>query len=116
MKEEKIKLRTYIFRTVVIVSFAIFLTLFFGNKYGYYDYKNYEKVSLTQDQIKKFEQDVRDGKQIDLEEYLVNTNKNYHTKLSKAGLNISNGVSRFIKKGVEGFFDSVSKMVTENSE
>lgn len=115
MKDKKVKLRTKIFRMSLILSFAIFLTLFMSNKYGYYEYKKHEQVSLTAEQIKQFEEDVRQGKYVDLEDYLSNTNKNYQTKLSQAGLNLSNGIADMIKKGVESFFASIDKMVSETS-
>ena len=72
----KVKLRTKVFRISFIILFAIFITVFISNKYGYYEYQKHEQVTLTQEQIKQFEQDVKDGKEVDLENYLANTNKN----------------------------------------
>lgn len=110
----KTKLRTTVFRISFIVLFAIFLTIFMSNKYGYYEYKKHEQVTLTQEQIAKFEQDVKDGKNIDLENYLDHTTKNYQTKLSQAGLNVSNSLANIIKSGVDGFFKYIGKFVVES--
>lgn len=112
MKDKK-KLRTKLFRMTFVILFAIFITLFISNKYGYFEYKKQEQVSLTQEQIKQFEQDVKEGKNISLEDYKDNTNKNYQTKFSQAGLHVSNTLADFIKKGVEGFFGTIDKLVTE---
>lgn len=112
MKDKK-KLRTKLFRFTFTILFAIFITLFVSNKYGYFEYQKHEQVTLTQEQIKQFEQDVKEGKNISLEDYKANTNKNYQTRLSQAGLNISNTVADFVKKGVEGFFGSIDKLVTQ---
>ena len=110
---KKVKLRTKIFRMSFIILFAIFITVFVSNKYGYYEYKKHEQVTLTQEQIKQFEQDIKDGKKVDLENYLDYTNKNYQTNFSQMGLNLSNPIADTIKSGVDSFFKYVSKFVVE---
>ncbi len=107
------KIRTQVFRVVVIILFVTFMTIFISNKYGYYEYKKHEQVVLTEEQIKQFEQDVKDGKNIDLENYLENTNKDYQTKFSQLGLNVSNSLANIVKNSVDGFFKYVSKFVVE---
>ncbi len=109
-----VKLRTKVFRSTVVILFAIFLTMFVSNKYGYYEYKKQEQVTLTAEQIKQFEEDVKNGKNIDLENYLEKTNKNYQTKFSQLGLNISNSIADTIEKGVNKFFGYISKFVVES--
>ncbi len=112
---KQVKLRTKIFRLTFVILFAIFLTMFVSNKYGYYEYKKREQVTLTAEQIKQFEEDVKNGKNVDLENYLEKTNKNYQTKFSQLGLNISNSIANTIESGVNKFFGYISKFVTESS-
>lgn len=102
------------FKMFIIVSFAIYITIFISNKYGYYEYKKLKQVTLTQEQIKKFEEDVKKGNDVEIEDYLDKVNVNYQTKFSQAGLNISNALSKTISKGVNGFFSYINKLV-ENS-
>ena len=109
-----VKLRTKVFRSTVVILFAIFLTMFVSNKYGYYEYKKQEQVTLTAEQITQFEEDVKNGKNMDLENYLEKTNKNYQTKFSQLGLNISNSIADTIEKGVNKFFGYISKFVVES--
>ena len=109
----KIKLRTKIFRIVLLVLFIVFISLFASNKYGYYEYQKHKQVTLTKEQISKFEDDVKNGKDISIESYLVDSNPNYQTKFSKMGLDISNGISKFVKKGVENVFKNLNKLVSE---
>lgn len=113
MKENKVKLRTKVFRIMVTILFFIFLTIFLSNKYGYYEYKKHEQVVLTETQIRNFEQDVKDGKEIDIDSYLKEVNPNYQTKLSQAGLNVSNSVAKVVKDGVESFFKGLNKLIME---
>ena len=91
MKESKTKIQTKIFRLLLGISFTIYITTYISNKYGYYEYKKHEQATLTQEQIKKFEQDV------------------------KAGKEISNGISDVVKVSVEKFFNSINEVVTESN-
>lgn len=110
---KKIKLRTKVFRISFIILFAVYLTIYISNKYGYYEYQKHEQVTLTAEQIKKFEQDVKDGKEINIENYVGEVNKNYQTKLSQAGLNVSNSLAGIVKTGVDGFFKYIDSVVTK---
>lgn len=111
---KKVKLRTKVFRISFIILFAVFITTFVSNKYGYYEYKKHEQVTLTNEQIKKFEADIKEGKEIDIEDYTKDITKNYQTKLSQMGLNVSNGASKIIKTSVNSFFKYVDSFINES--
>lgn len=111
MKDKKIKNK--IFKLLLSISFIVYITTYISNKYGYYEYQKQKQTTLTQEQIKKFEQDVKDGKDISLEDYLLNTDKNYQTKLSSMGLKISDGISDVVKTGVEKFFNSINDVINK---
>ena len=49
-----------IFKYVFVLAFIAFLTLYLSQATGYYEYENHQKATLTEEQIKQFEQDVRD--------------------------------------------------------
>ncbi len=101
-----------VLKFILFSLFAVFITIFLSNEYGYYEYQKAKQVTLTEEQIKKFEEDVKNGKDISIEDYSVNTTKNYQTSLSKAGLNLSNSISKIVKDSVEGFFNSISNIIT----
>lgn len=111
---KKTKLPTKIFGITITVLFAIFLTIFISNKYGYYEYRTRKQVVLTEEQIKRFESDIKEGKNVTAEDYLTDTNINYQTKFSKLGLNISNILAGTVKKGVDIIFNYLGKFVVEN--
>ena len=46
----------------IIISFLI---LFFSSSSGYYEYELKKKTNLTKDAIERFEQDIKDGKEIE---------------------------------------------------
>ena len=43
-----------IFKNLIIVLIVVYLGLYFAASVGYYDYKSYNKVALTEEQIIKF--------------------------------------------------------------
>lgn len=111
---KQVKMRTKVFRFTVIILFVIFITMFVSNKFGYYEYKKSEQVRLTQEQIRQFEEDVKNGKDVNLENYLEKTNKNYQTKFSQLGLNVSNSLADAVSAGVNKFFGYINSFITES--
>lgn len=103
-----------IFKYIFIAFFVCFLTLYMANVMGYYEYSNHKKMVFTEEAILKFEEDVKNGKNLDLANYLKNDTINYQNGISKVGLNISNGLGKIIKNSVESFFNTLNKLVQEN--
>lgn len=91
----------------------VFLILFFSSSGGYYEYELNKKSNLTEEAIKKFEQDVRDGKEIDINDYVVKEKKDYSNTFSKLGLKLSSKIGTIFKEGVKLIFNSVGNLVDE---
>ena len=109
MKKKKNRLFKFLF----YVFFLVFLVVYFSEITGYYEYQNYKKKALTEEQIKKFESDVKNGSNIDINDYLIIENYNYNNKLSKAASKFSDGISKVVKGAVERVFKFISKVVDE---
>lgn len=109
MKKKKID----IIKVIFYVFLFSFLVIYFSELTGYYEYKNYQKKSLTEEQIKKFENDVASGKVIDIDEYLAVQNVNYNNKLSKLTSRLSNEISNIVEIGVENTFKFFSSLIDE---
>lgn len=101
------------FKFILLTSFITFFSLYLSQSTGYYEYKNSKKVSLTNKQIEKFENDIKQGKKIDIENYINANNKSYQNALSKAGLNISATTEKVIRKFINGSFKVLSNLVGE---
>ncbi len=102
-----------IFRYSLLVSFVTFFALYLSQSTGYFEYRNSKKVALTNEQIEKFEKDVKEGKNIDIENYIDSNNKSYQNSLSKAGLSISNVTEKAIQKIIGGSFKVLGDLVGE---
>lgn len=102
-----------IFKWSFMFLLVIFLTLYFSQLTGYYEYQNYQKMVMTEEQIMQFEQDIKDGKEVDIKDYVVNINRDYDNSLSNLGMNISNIISNTVKNGIIKLFSGISGMVNE---
>ena len=100
------------FRFLFILLFVTFLTLYFSQLTGYYEFQNYQKMTMTQEQILQFEQDVKEGKEVDIKDYVVNQERNYKNRFSNLGLQLSKGVSAIIEKSVIKIFSTISGFVS----
>ena len=89
-----------------IVTYIIYET-------GYYEYKLQNRTVLTKEQMEQFEKDVNNGKDVTLNDYLVETEIDYTTKLTDATVKVSNKVNTYLKKGVELVFKQLNKLVQE---
>ena len=101
------------FRYAILISFVTFFALYLSQSTGYFEYRNSKKVALTNEQIEKFEKDVKEGKNIDLEDYIGVNNKSYQNKVSKTGLSISNATEKVIQKIIGGSFKVLGDLVGE---
>ena len=110
MKKNK---KNKVYRFIFMVFFLSFLVIYFSELTGYYEYQNHKKTTLTEEQIKKFETDVANGKEVDINEYLVVDTTSYNNNLSKLASKLSDGISNLVQSGVESTFKFLSNIVDE---
>lgn len=102
-----------IFKYLFFTLFITYLALYFSGTTGYYDYSNYKKTVLTHEKIKQFESDVKDGKELDLENYLESTNKDYNNRTSKMGFSVSKKINEGASVAIDYIFKVLNKMFYE---
>ena len=90
MKEKIIKVSLY------LLLFSFLFVYIIGSS-GLYEYRLNNKKTLTEDAIKKFETDVKNGVKIDLNDYIV-VEKNYDNELTRTNRKISNYIGSVFKK------------------
>lgn len=94
-----------LFRLIIFTIIIIFFCSYFMEKTGYYEYKLQNKKILTEQEMLKFEQDVKEGKDVSLEDYLSNTNIDYSNTLTKTTSNISIKLNKYLKNILVNGFD-----------
>lgn len=100
-----------LFKTIFMFLLIIYLCIYFSSVSGLYEYKNYKKVSLTSAQIERFEQDIKDGKPINIDNYMIEERTMHNNKLGNAGKKLSYTISDTMKKVLSSSYDFLSKFV-----
>ena len=95
---------------IFLILFMCFSTLYTAGKAGYYEYTQSQKKVFTEEQIKKFEQDVAMGKEVNIEDYLV-VKENFQGKKKRMGLKISEIIGTYTRLGVDKIFKILTKLV-----
>lgn len=95
------------FLRIVAILFIIFGGLYIASVSGYYDAEIRDKVAITDEAIKEFEQDIIDGKEVDIKEYVKNDQNDYSNAFSNAGENVSEVIETFINEGLRGTWDTI---------
>lgn len=107
MKNKKLnKFFWYVF----LILFMAFTTLYTAGKAGYYEYTQNQKKIFTEEQIKKFEEDVFLGKEVDINDYLV-IKENFQDEKKRLGLKASEFIGVYTKIGIDKIFKMLAKLV-----
>ena len=87
-------------KIIKFLSFTIIIVFFcsyFIERTGYYEYKLQNRRILTEEEMQKFENDIKEGKEVDINDYLSNTNIDYSNNLTKTTSNISLKLNKYLK-------------------
>ena len=109
MDKKKKKIVKYIIGSM----FIAFVISYVIEKSGYYEYNLQNKTIMTNEAMARFEKDIADGKDVTLEDYIVTTEKDYTSNLTRTTNKVSTRVNVFLKKGIEGVFKIVGTFVEE---
>ena len=104
-------MKNNIFKTTIILLFLLFLALYYSANTGLIDYQSKNKMELTEEQIKKFESDIKNNKEIDLEDYITDYEKGYDNNVSKTTMNISKTIGETIQGALDFLFKNIDKAV-----
>lgn len=100
------------FILIISIIFMCYISLYYLSINGYYEYKEYNKMSLTKESMEKFEQDIKDGKDISINDYITDY-KDYTNSVSNLGYKTGEYLEKFMNKGLGGVFKVLSKLVTD---
>lgn len=96
------------FLIVLGIFFVIYIGLYIMDNLGYYNIAAKNKV-ITEEKLLEFESDVKNGKEIDLKEYVRDTT-NYKNVYSNIGYSISMGIDSVLNKGLSNVGKFLKKL------
>ncbi len=97
-------------KIIIMTVFFLFLTLYITQASGYDEYNRARATTLTNQEIASFEQDLKEGKEINPSDYLKKNEKDYNNEFSKIGLKISLQIEKTFEKGMNAFFKALEDM------
>lgn len=104
------KKATKIFKILLLVLIILFIAIYISDINGYYAYSNYQRSLITEEGIKQFENDVKDGKEIDIKNYVKEDN-DYENNISKTSLQISDTIGKYIRKVLVTVFKKITVLI-----
>ena len=102
-----------IFNTTIFCLFVIFLAIYGASKTGYYEYENKKQKELTEEEIKRFEEDVAKGKNVNINDYLKDDTKYYDNRITNVADKVSNTFYNGITRSLEESFKLIEKIIGE---
>lgn len=95
------------FLKLLSILFVVFLGLYIASISGYYESQVSNKVALTNKAIEQFEQDVLDGKNVDINTYINEETKDYSNKFTDMGDRFSESIQTVLTDGIGGVWDAI---------
>lgn len=95
------------FLRLLSILFVVFLGLYIASISGYYESQVSNKVALTDKAIEQFEQDVLEGKVVDINTYINEDTKDYSNKFTDMGDRFSESIQSLLTDGIGGIWDAI---------
>ena len=88
----------------------IFLCSYFTYYTGYYEYRLANMRDLTSAQIAQFEKDVKEGRNIDIHDYLENHSVDYSNQLTRKTSQANIKLNEYLKTAISNSFKIFDKL------
>ena len=95
------------FLRLLLILFIVFIGLYIASISGYYEATLGNKVALTDEAIKRFEQDVIEGKMVDVENYILEERVDYSNTFTDAADKITELTQKVLSEGISGIWDAI---------
>lgn len=106
------KTKLNIIRLIVLILVFLFFVLYFMQVSGYNEYTRNRENMLSEEQIKEYEEDIKEGKDVTIKDYLNKDKVNYDNKVSELGLDLSELIGDIFNKGMNTFFEMLNEAVS----
>lgn len=106
-------MKNKVFISILTTFIVFFALLLFAQSQGYYQTKNEKAKILTENQIKKFEQDIKEGKEIDMKKYVLYEEKDYTNNVTDKVYKMSLKLEGIMDKTVKLIFNKTGSLVSD---
>lgn len=102
-----------LFKAFLIIIIIFFLIVYFSYQNGYYIDKNKEKMILTEEKIKEYENDLKNGVDVTSKDYIIVPN-NYDNSYSRLSLSISKKIEKGFDTIIKYMFGKINKTISNS--
>lgn len=106
------KKRNYL-TIILLMFFIVFMILYISKEAGYYEYKAHQKVVLTEESIKQFENDISEGKNVKASDYIKTDYIDYSNKFTRLGTKLGKTVEDFMNDSLKKTIKVLGKLFWE---
>ena len=99
-----------IFLKVLGILFIIYVGLFIANMSGYYESKIRSEVTVTENGIKEFEEKVKNGEEIDINNFLKKERIDYSNGFSNLGDSLTSNIENSMQKCMKVFTNIIKSL------
>lgn len=108
-----IKIKNKRLKIIIIIILIIFASSYYVSNSGYYEYHLQEKTILTNKKIKEFEEDIKNNKDIDIKDYLSDSNIDYTNGFTNFVYGVSDGGTKITRKIMKRLFRRLRYLVED---
>ena len=99
------------FKIILLILFLMFLGLYLSANAGLIDYQAKYKNIMTEKEIERFEEDLKNNVNIDIKNYIKRDNKEYSNNVSKTTYKISRMIGNAVNDMLNIIFRGVDKAI-----
>lgn len=88
------------FKAILYIVIFLYIIVYIVGNTGYYENKIASETNLTEDAIVRFEQDILDGKVLDLTTYVVKETESYESTFASVGEKLNEGILIIVNDGL----------------
>lgn len=92
---------------LTLAFYTIFYVFYLA---GYLTKETEQKTILTKEAIERFENDIEQGKDVTIKDYLTYNKKDYKTKISIVGNKIAGSIEYLMEEGIENAVLVIEKL------
>ena len=95
---------------IMLLFIIPYLVLIIASKSGYYEKRVRERVTITEEGIKAFEEKIHNGEEIELDSFMDNDKIDYSNKISRIGDKLTSGIELGFVKTVKLFANIIKSL------
>jgi hypothetical protein len=98
------------FFIILGMLFVIFVSYIIAYNSGYYEMSNLRRAKITEEKKEEFENDVKNGENVEIKDYISDDYIDYSSAMSKVGSSLSNSINKFVESGLSDFFNTLGRL------